>query len=94
MDLALWRDISIVWLSIFCFIGQLIPLVIAYFAVRGMSRALRGTAHVLHLAQDYSSRTRLYTNQTADRIVQPVARVRSQGARFEAVWKSLWRNSS
>ena len=40
MELAFWRNIAIVWLSLFCFVGLIIPLVIGYFAVRGLAVVL------------------------------------------------------
>ena len=36
MDLAAWRDLSLIWLIFLAFIIGIVPLVIFYFVVRGV----------------------------------------------------------
>ena len=43
MDLAFWRNVSIVWLILFALVFTLVPGVIFYFCVRGMNVVLRKT---------------------------------------------------
>jgi hypothetical protein len=83
LSLSLWRDISVVWLSLLCFIGLIIPLAVAYFSVRGMDAALRYTGAALDKAQQLSSQVRMQTGKASHRIIEPVIKVNRQAAKWQ-----------
>jgi len=70
--LELWRDIAVVWLAFLCFIGMVIPLVIAFFAVKGMHVAVDRLPRWLGQAQQASRKMRTETVKIADRVAEPV----------------------
>ncbi len=72
MSLALWRDISVVWLFLLCFIGMLIPLAVAYGAVWGMHKVLGRTRTTMLSAQSISSKVRSKTVAYSEKAVAPV----------------------
>lgn len=72
MSLALWRDISAVWLLLICFLGLLIPLAVSFAAVWGMHKALGQTRVALSSAQGFSRQVREHTTSVSERVVQPV----------------------
>lgn len=85
MSLELWRDLAVIWLSLLCFIGSMIPLAIFYFAVRGMHAVNSRTRPLLYKAQSYSRMAREQTDAASERIARPVARAGGQVARWQRV---------
>lgn len=94
MELAFWRDVSIVWLAFLCLIGQSIPLVALYFVVRGMAAAHRGTVSLFGQGQRYSKIMRQQSERLSGQVSQPLIRVSGQGARWRTVMRRLWPNRS
>jgi len=92
VNLALWRDISIVWLSLFCFIGLAIPLVVLYFAVRGLQAAHNGTARLLQRAQGYSQLMQQQSQKLSQRAVEPVIQAHKEGVRAQTTVQRLWQD--
>ncbi len=72
MSLALWRDISVTWLFLLCFIGMLIPLAASFFAVWGMHKALGQARSAFTAAQSVSSSVRKKADTASEQVVRPV----------------------
>lgn len=87
--LSFWRDLSVVWLSLFCFIGLAIPLAILYFAVRGMNALHDKSFQLLRRAQQTSHRIPKQTEQLANRVSEPVIALQKRTKRMEAFLDSL-----
>lgn len=87
--LAFWRDLSVVWLSLFCFVGLAVPLAILYFAVRGMNALHDKSYRLLRQAQRSAGKLPLQTEQVANRISEPVIRFQKRTRRIEAFFASL-----
>ena len=92
MALSLWRDISVVWLSLFCLIGLAIPLVALYFVVRGLNSLHQKTAGVLRQGQVYSRQLRQQGDQLSRMIAEPVIRTQGKATRFRVALERLWGN--
>jgi hypothetical protein len=90
VNLALWRDISIVWLSLFCFIGLLIPLAALYFGVRGVNRGLAKARVGLQMGQKYSRSLRAQSEVLSQKVSEPVIRTQKQAVSLGATLRSLW----
>ncbi len=88
--LAFWRDVSVIWLSLFCFVGLLPPLVIGYFLVRGMGWVLRKSDWLFDKAQGYSHQGRAIVDDASQRAVAPVIAAQKQGTKFETTLRRLW----
>ena len=88
--LVFWRDVSVIWLSLFCFVGLLPPLVLGYFAVRGMRWVLRKSDWLFDKAQGYTRQGRTIVDEASQRAVAPVIAAQKQGTKVETVLRRLW----
>jgi hypothetical protein len=89
LSLEFWRDVAVVWLSLLCFIAMIIPLVIAFFAVKGMHAAVSCVPHWLGIVQGYSRRGRNLVERTARQAAQPVIRGQRELTRIETTIQRL-----
>jgi hypothetical protein len=85
VELAFWRDIAVVWLALFCFIGMLIPLAATFFAVKGMHFLVDRTPRLLTKAQGYSRIMRRQTDSASRRVAAPIIGAQRQATRW-ATW--------
>ncbi len=90
MSLATWRDISVIWLSLFCFIGLVIPLGVGYFAIKGMSFVLGKVHPIAQTAQTYSHQIRIVSQSTGERVALPVIEIKRRYTTFESVFRALF----
>ncbi|MEM7539230.1 MAG: hypothetical protein AAF639_44140 [Chloroflexota bacterium] len=89
MTLPLLRDISIVWLSIQCFVMLLIPLAIFYFIVRGVNAAHNGLYGLLKRGQTYSHALKSQTQTVGVRVSTPVIQLQRTISRVETIIQQL-----
>jgi hypothetical protein len=94
MDLAAWRDLSIIWLAFLAFIIGIVPAVLLYFVVRGMMVVNRSVLRYLKLGQYYSGIARDQTRKYSLLLAEPVTRVHGQAARVQTVIQSLTPHSN
>jgi HAMP domain-containing protein len=87
--MAFWRDVSIVWLSLFCFLGLAVPLVILYFLVRGMNRALSKAESLFHRVQGYSQQVRQQSETVSAKVAEPVVQAHKRFTRIQATFRRL-----
>lgn len=92
MSLDFWRNISVIWLSLLCFIGLLPPLAIGYFLVRGMNWVLSKERWLFDQAQLYSGRARAEVDRASGYVVEPLIAVRKRGAQVDATVSRLRRD--
>jgi hypothetical protein len=83
MSVEFWRNLAIVWLALFCFIGLLLPLAAALFAVKGMHYAVAKTPGLLHQAQEVTRQGRLKVDGASRTAADQVIRARSKLAGVE-----------
>lgn len=89
MTLEFWRNLSVVWISIFFFLLCLVPLAVAFLAVQGMRKVLGGAQSGLENLQNASSQARAKTEQTAAKVTSAVIQGQSKGERAQATLKQL-----
>ncbi len=89
MGLEFWANISTVWLGLLCFIGGLIPLAAAFFAVRGMHMALGKSRSVMQTAQTYSSLMREKADVVSEKVAEPVIETEAKAAQIETTIRNL-----
>ncbi len=89
IKMAFWRDLSVVWLSLFCFVGMAIPLVILYFAVRGMNALHDKSYHLLRRLQTVSSKVPRQAERIATQVSEPVVQVQKRVKRVESFLHAL-----
>lgn len=91
MELALWRDISVVWLSLFCFIGLIIPVAISLFAVKGMHVVVDRTPRLLRQVQGYSRALRTKVDVASYQVAEPVIKAHKTSSRVSTLLDRLRR---
>lgn len=89
MDLAAWRDLSVMWLTFLAFVTGLIPPVLLYFAVRGMLVVNRALPRYLKLGQYYSGIVRDQTRKYSAQVAEPVTKTHGQAARVQTILQYL-----
>lgn len=89
MELAFWRNLAIIWLSLFCFIGLLIPLVIGYFAVRGLAVVPGKVRPLLRKVQGYSQIMQEQSEKAGQRVAAPVIQLHAQATKFQTILTKL-----
>ena len=90
LSLAIWRDVSLIWLSLLCLIGLAVPLALAYLAVRGMDAALKKAGQGMQKAQGYSKIAREQTERLCAQARTPAVRVHRKVAYWRRVVNALW----
>jgi hypothetical protein len=89
MTLTDWTNLSIIWLSFLAFILGIVPLVLLYFAVRGMIVVNRRLPRYLKLGQYYSGIARDQTRKYSNLLAEPVTRAHGQATRAQAIVYNL-----
>lgn len=89
MEVTVWRDVAVVWLALFCFVGLLIPLALLYFSVRGVN-ALHGWLYRLtQQGQSLSGQARRQVTQVSARVDEQAVRIQGQTRRVETLVRKL-----
>lgn len=81
MELALWRDIALVWLAFLCLIGLVVPLAVSLFAVKGMHAVVDRTPRLLRQLQGHSRSLRTQVDKASYRVAEPVIQAQGISAR-------------
>ena len=89
MELAVWRDIAIVFLAIESVVLVMIVLVAVYFAVRGLNATQTRLPDYLYKAQEISHMVRSRTEDASNRVGEPLLRGRRQTTRAGAILQAL-----
>ncbi len=89
MTLEFWRNLSVVWISIFFFLICLVPLAVAFLAVQGMRKVLGGAQSGLERLQDASGQARAKTEEAAAKVTSAVIQGQSKAERSQATLKQL-----
>lgn len=83
MSLEFWRNLAVVWLALLCFVGLLLPLAAALFAVKGMHIAVDKTPGLLRQVQNGARQGRLKVDSASRAAAEQVIQARSKLARIE-----------
>lgn len=83
MAVTFWRDLSVIWLSLFCFVMLLLPLGVLYFMVRGMDWLHRKSFALTKQAQGISANVRVQSARASIQVSEPIIRLSGRVKRFE-----------
>lgn len=89
MDFSFERDLALIWLSLFCVVGLLVPIIGLYFAVRGMNSAQKKSLELLKAGQLKAHQAKEQSERLSERTAQPFLRAQSQVARTKSTLKRL-----
>lgn len=94
MEIETLRNLSIIWLSLFCVAGQLIPIVGLYFAIRGMNIATDKLPKLMGTVQSKTNMIRGQTDRISNRVAEPVLSIQNRLTQTEKTVRSLGPNKS
>ena len=90
MGLAVWRDISLLWLILLTLISVLPFSVLFYFAVRGMRRLRQLAILYLPIAQDKARIVANTTEQISLQVASPIISVQTKAAQVNGLTKAIF----
>lgn len=94
MGLAVWRDMSLMWLLFLTFIAILPVGIILFFLVQGMIRLRRALVQYLPIVQE---KARLVADTTEDigyKVTRPIIGAKAKAAQAEGVSKAIFRRKA
>lgn len=89
MGVPFWRDLAVVWLSLFCFIGLLLPIALFYFAVRGLNSLHGLTQRTLWRGQSLSSGARRQVTSVSAQVDKQAVRLQGRLKQMEETLRRL-----
>lgn len=90
MGLEFWRNLAVVWLSLLCLVTLIIPVVVLYFAVRGMGYLNAATPKLLQKGQGYTQMAKVQSDQISEKVARPIVQAQTKASRIEATIRSLF----
>jgi len=91
MGLAVWRDISLLWLIFWSLIAILPVAVLLFFAIRGMHRLRQLAITYLALAQEKAALLAATTEEISLKIAAPIIRARAKTAQVNGMRSAILR---
>jgi hypothetical protein len=90
MSLAVWRDISLLWLIFLALIAVLPFGVIFFFCIRGMRRLRQLVLTYLPLAQDKARLVAAKTDEISQKVTEPVINAHAKAARVDGMRRAIF----
>ena len=91
MGLAVFRDISLLWLIFLTFIAVLPLAVIFFFAVKGMHRLRQLVKQYLPLGQEKAAQVAAVTEQVSQKVARPFIEVQAKQAEVSGILNAISR---
>jgi len=91
MDLAVWRDLSLLWLIILTLIAALPFGVLFFFAIKGMQRLRQLAKQYLPQARDRVQQVRNVTEKASQKVASPFINAQARAAQVDGVTKAILR---
>jgi hypothetical protein len=89
--MAVWRDISLLWLIFLTLIAILPVGVIFFFAVRGMRRLRQLAKQYLPIAQQKAAQVAELTERASHKVVKPVVEVHARATEVDSMMTAILR---
>ena len=90
MDLAVFRDMSLLWLIFLTLIAILPFGVLFFFAIRGMHRLRQLAKQYLPLAQEKARLVADKTEEVSQKVSDPIISVKAKTAQVHGVRKAIF----
>jgi hypothetical protein len=90
MSLAVWRDVSLLWLIFLTLISVLPFSVLFYFAIRGMRRLRQLALLYLPIAQDKARIVASTTEQISLQVASPIIGIQAKTAQANGLTKAIF----
>ncbi len=89
MGLAVWRDMSLMWLIFLTLIAVLPFGVIFFLAVRGMHRLRQLAKQYLPVAQEKAAEVATKTDEISQKVANPFVEVHARAAQVDGIMTSF-----
>jgi hypothetical protein len=89
MGLAVWRDISLLWLIFLTLIAVLPFGILFFFAIRGMRRLRQLAKKYLPVAQRAAAQAADVTEQASRKVANPFIEVRAKAAEVDGTVSAI-----
>ena len=91
MDLAVWRDISLIWLILLALISVLPVAIVSFFAIRGLHRLRQVAKRYLPLAAQKSRLVADKVELVSQKVTGPIVGVQTRAAQANGITNAIWR---
>ena len=89
MGLAVWRDISLMWLIFLTLIAILPVAVLFFFAIRGMRRLRQFFVTYLPLLQEKASLVATKTDEISQQVTNPIINAKAKTAQVSGIRSAI-----
>jgi hypothetical protein len=93
MNLAVWTDISLLWLIFLALIGILPIAALFFFAIRGLHRLRQLAKLYLPIAQEKTRLVADKTEQISRKVASPIIAIEVGAAQANGITKAIWTRS-
>lgn len=90
MDLAVWRDISLLWLIFLTLIAILPFAVLFFFAIKGMLRLRQLAVMYLPLLQEKASLVATKTDEISRSVTSPIINAKAKTAQVNGIRSAIF----
>jgi hypothetical protein len=90
MGLAVWRDISLLWLIFLTLIAILPFAVLFFFAIRGMRRLRQFFVTYLPLLQEKASLVATKTDEISHKVTNPLINAKAKTAQVNGIRSAIF----
>ena len=90
MDLAVWRDISLLWLIFLTLLAVLPFGVLFFFAVKGMHRLRQLAKQYLPVAQEKARLVAAKSEEISQKVTDPISGAHAKAAQGNGLTKAIF----
>ena len=90
MGLAVWRDISLLWLIFLTLIAILPIAVLFFFAIKGMRRLRQLFVTYLPLLQEKASLVATKTDEISHHVTNPIINAKAKSAQVNGIRNAIF----
>ncbi len=89
MSLAVWRDVSLIWLSLLTLLAVVPIATLFFFAIKGMAALRRHTQRILPIVQEKTRQVADKTEETSHRVARPFISIDARAAQVSGVVQAI-----
>jgi len=89
MSLAVWRDVSLIWLSLLTLLAVVPIATLFVFAIKGMAALRRHTKRILPIVREKTRQVADKTEETSHQVVRPFINIEAKAAQVSGVVQAI-----
>jgi hypothetical protein len=93
MDLAVWSDISLLWLILLALTSILPLAILFFFAIRGLHRLRQLAVLYLPIAREKTRLVADTAEQVSRKVTAPIIHIQARAAQANGITKAIWTRS-